>query len=360
MNARLVQLAASNFRKYGRQQLGSWTNSSIGQPTSIFATATNRCNLHCLQCDVPLSGNRKAELSTGEWKKIIRDLCDWLGTVHIRWSGGEPFVRRDMIDLIEYSSEIDALTGINTNGHYIDKPMAERLAAANVFNVNLSMDGLQSGHDHVRGSGQFQRVLAAARNLNEARRKSKADTKIIIRVTIMQTNLDELLGLCDLVTAEGFDAISFSPLEETFLTATPNKLWWQESKLFVRDLPRLDAIIDQLKDRTGANGPVFNSCTHLESMKDYFRQPDLPTPADFKCHVGDDHFRINFNGDVVMCPFRGTIGNLARQSPEQVWKSEQAEDRREDISSCRKKCLLGCLYKRSATEYGRAIRRLIR
>jgi MoaA/NifB/PqqE/SkfB family radical SAM enzyme len=358
VNTRLIQLAASNFGKYARQQLGTWTNSMIGQPTSVFATATNRCNLHCLQCDVPLTGNRKAEMSTDEWKKIIRELRDWLGTVLIRWSGGEPFIRRDMIDLIEYSSQVGALTGINSNGHFIDQKMAERIASANVFNVSLSMDGLQKGHDLVRGEGQFQRVLAAARNLNDARHKHKADTKIIIRVTIMETNLDQLMGLCDMVTEESFDAISFSPLEETFLTATPSKLWWQESKLFVRDFAKLDAVIDQLKARTGANGSVFNSCSHLESMKEYFRDPNLPTPPDFKCHVGSDHFRINFNGDVVMCAFMGTIGNLTRQSPREIWKSDDAVVRSENIARCRKKCLIGCLYKRSINEYAAALCKL--
>jgi MoaA/NifB/PqqE/SkfB family radical SAM enzyme len=336
-----------------------WTDAVLGQPTSVFATATNRCNIHCLQCDVPLTGNRNAELSTEQWKKIIRELRQWLGTTLIRWSGGEPFVRRDMIDLIEYSSAIGVLTGINTNGHFIDQGMAERMASADVFNVNLSMDGLQPGHDLVRGKGQFERVLRAARNLNEARHQRKASTKIIIKTTIMQTNLDELVGLCDLVEQEGFDALSLSPLEETFSTATPNKLWWQSSKLFVRDFAKLDAVLDQLQARSGAQGPVFNSQAHLESIKQYFRQPNLPTPADFRCHVGDDHFRINFNGDVVMCPYMGTIGNLARQSPQQIWKSDEAADRRDEVAGCRRKCLIGCLYKRSLKEYAGLLHQLM-
>jgi MoaA/NifB/PqqE/SkfB family radical SAM enzyme len=246
----------------------------------------------------------------------------------------------------------------STMASYSQSPCADRSASADVFSVNLSTDGLQKGHDLVRGNGQFQRVFAAARYLNGARHKPKAHTKIIIRVTIMETDLDQLIGLCDMVTEEGFDAISFSPLEETFLTATPSKLWQQESKLFVRDFAKLDAVIDELKARTGAHGPVFNSCYHLESMKEYFREPNLPTPVDFKCHVGSDHFRINFNGDVVMCPFMGTIGDLKRQSPVEIWKSDDAAVRRENVAACHKKCWIGCLYKRSVKEYASTLRRL--
>jgi hypothetical protein len=55
----------------------------------------------------------------------------------------------------------------------------------------------------------------------------------------------------------------------------------------------------------------------------------------------------------------GTIRNLATQSPREIWKSEESEDRREDIAGCHKKCLLGCLYKRNVKEYAGALRRLI-
>jgi MoaA/NifB/PqqE/SkfB family radical SAM enzyme len=359
LNSQFVQLAASNAAKYGRQKLNRWTASVIGQPTSVFAVITNRCNLHCLQCDIPLTGDRKSELSTEEWKKAIGELRGWLGTTLIRWSGGEPFVRKDMIDIVEYSSSIGVLTGINTNGHYISEAMAERLAKANVFNMNFSMDGMKKGHDHVRGAGQFDRVLAAARRVNEARKKFGASTKIIIKVTIMETNLDELEALADLVRGEGFDALSVSALEETFATAAPDKLWYASSPLWPKDAVRVNTVIDALKARTGANGVVFNSRAHLESMKEYYRDPNIPTPPDFKCHVGQDHFRINFNGDVVMCPFKGVIGNLARHSPAQIWKSDAAAERRDDIDACRKKCLIACLYKRDVKEYTQLLFKLL-
>ena len=359
LNSQLVQLALSNVTKYGRQKVSTWTDAVWSQPTSIFATITNRCNLHCLQCDIPLTGDRKTELSTDEWKRIIRQLRDWLGTPLIRWSGGEPFVRRDMIDLIEYSTSVGVLTGVNTNGHYIDEQMADRMVAASVFNVNLSLDGMQRGHDFVRGAGQFERVTAAARNLNRARQKMRASTRLIIKVTIMQTNLDDLLPLVDWVEREGLDALSVSPLEETFATSAPDKRWFDRSPLWVRDLEKLDRVIDGLIARTGSNGPVFNSQSHLESMKSYFRDPIIPTPPQFKCHVGHDHFRINFNGDVVMCPFMGTIGNLASDSPSEIWKSDQAGDRRDDVAACRKKCLIGCLYKRNVKEYADVLLKLV-
>jgi MoaA/NifB/PqqE/SkfB family radical SAM enzyme len=351
INTAFLRLAASNAEKYGRQRISSWTDMDIGRPTSIFATITNRCNLHCLQCDIPLTGDRKKELSTDQWKSIIRDLHSWLGTFLFRWSGGEPFVRRDMMELLEFCSSLGVLTGVNTNGHYIDSSMAERMTRANVFNVNLSLDGMKKGHDFVRGPGQFDRVIAASRHLNRARREQNAITKIFIKVTIMETNLDELIELADWVSAEGLDGLSVSPLEETFSTATPEKRWFEKSPLWVRDLDKLDSVIDKLIARTGSKGAVFNSRAHLESMKEYFRDPTIPTPPNFRCHVGDDHFRVNFNGDVVMCPFMGPIGNLIVSSPSEIWKSLSAAQRRDDVGACRKKCLIACLYKRSLGEY---------
>jgi MoaA/NifB/PqqE/SkfB family radical SAM enzyme len=357
LNTQFVQLAASNFAKYGRQKIHNFTDKVQTQPTSVFAVITNRCNLHCLQCDIPLTGNRKAELSTDDWKRVIAQLREWLGTTLIRWSGGEPFVRKDLIDIVEYSSGIGVLTGINTNGHYITEALAERLAKANVFNMNFSMDGMQPGHDHVRGKGQFEKVLTAARRMNEARHKFGASTKIIIKVTLMKTNLNEIEDLARLVEDEGFDQLSVSPLEETFSTANPDMKWFEQSPLWVTDYAKLDSVVDTLKTQT--NGVVFNSRAHLESMKEYFRDPLIPTPKEFKCHVGEDHFRINFNGDVVMCPFKGTIGNLQQATPKQIWASQQAGERRDEITDCRKKCLIACLYKRDAKEYAGLLRKLI-
>jgi MoaA/NifB/PqqE/SkfB family radical SAM enzyme len=359
MNTQFVQLAFSNAAKYGRQRLSSWTGSMLSQPTSVFASMTNRCNLHCTQCDIPLLGDRKTELSTEDWMRVIRDLKGWLGTTLIRWSGGEPFVRRDMIDVIEYSSSIGVLTGVNTNGHYIDDKMADRMVRANVFNTNLSLDGMQHGHDFVRGAGQFERVTAAARRLNRLRRERKASMRIIIKVTIMQTNLDELLPLADGVEEEGLDALSISPLEQTFATAVPDPRWFEKSTLWVRDLDKLDRVIDGLIARTGSQGPVFNSRSHLESMKGYFRDPNLPTPPDFKCHVGNDHFRISATGDVVMCPFMGPIGNVSSTHPREIWESHVASQRRDDVNRCRKKCLIGCLYKRDIKEYADVLFKLV-
>jgi len=183
--------------------------------------------------------------------------------------------------------------------------------------------------------------------------------KIFVKATIMQTNLDELLPLAEWVKNEGLDGLSLSPLEETFATATPNARWFESSPLWVRDLQKLDAVIDRLKELTGTRGPIFNSQAHLESMKDYFRDPTIPTPPDFKCHVGQDHFRVGVNGDVVMCPFMGSIGNLTKSEPWEIWKSEDAKDRRGDILGCRKKCLIACLYKRNLGEYAGILRKLV-
>src|SRR5439155_26677019 len=120
VNRSFLRLAMSNATKYGLQRVNAWTETVVSQPTSVFATITNRCNLHCMQCDIPLTGDRKRELSTDQWKRIILQLNDWLATVLIRWSGGEPIVRKYMIDLLEYSSSVGLLTWTNTNGHYID------------------------------------------------------------------------------------------------------------------------------------------------------------------------------------------------------------------------------------------------
>jgi len=349
---RLIRSALGNVTKLALQKVSLATGSVLSKPTGIFIAVTNRCNLRCRQCEVPRLTAFHDELSTEQWKKVLRELRVWLGTPILRWSGGEPFMRKDMIEVLEYSAGLGMLNSVITNGQLIDKKLAERIVDAEVFNISLSIDGLQKGHDFVRGEGTFAKVTAAARFLNEARRNRNSDMRIIVKVTMMETNLDEINGLVDWVEQEGLRGISISPLLETLATANPDPKWFETSPLWIRDVEKLDRVMDELIARAGPKSVILNPGPYLRGIKEYFRNPNAPKPPDFTCHVGHDHFRIDPNGAVYLCPMIASalVGNVAESSPEQVWKSSEAAVSRKEIASCRRNCLVACQYKRSFSE----------
>lgn len=349
---RLIRSAFSNTSRMALQRISLKTGWELSKPTGIFISVTHRCNLRCKQCEVPLLGGHSEELSTEQWKEVLRQLQQWLGSPIVRWSGGEPFLRKDMLELLRYSTELGLLSGVITNGQLIDKELAEQIVDAGTFNVSLSIDGMQKGHDFVRGQGAFAKAALAAGFLSEARRKSKSDMKIIVKVTIMETNLDEIVDLVDWVQKEGLTGVSISPLMETLAVANPDPRWFKKDPLWVRDLVKLDSVVDELIEKSGSDSVILNPRSSLVAMKDYFRDPMVPKSAEFTCHVGHDHFRIEPNGDVYLCPMvpSALVGSLVQNTPRQIWKSPEAAVSRKKIAACRKNCLVACQHKRTLGE----------
>ena len=352
VRGKLVRIALSNASKLALQRISLATNSVLSKPRGIFIRITHNCNLRCMQCNVPLLYNLSNELSTEQWKKIFRQLRKWLGTAMLRLGGGEPFTRKDMIELLKYSTELGMFNSVVTNGQLIDRELAEKIVEAGTFCLSISIDGMQKGHDFVRGEGTYAKAANTAHLLNKVRHDSKSDMRIKVNVTIMETNLDEIIDLVDWVETEGLDGISISALMETFGTANPDPMWFKKSPLWVRNLAKLDRVIDDLIKRSGPKSAVINPPTYLRGIMEYYRDPTAPKPAGFTCYVGHEDFRIGPYGHVYLCPFITSplVGNLIESTPEQIWKSQKAAVSRKKIATCRKNCSNPCLYKRSLRE----------
>ena len=113
---------------------------------------TDRCNLRCQYC-MPAQGieivPRKELLTYKEMYRIIRALTE-LGVSKVRLTGGEPFVRKDLIGFLEMLSYNDLLDTINitTNGALISKHIQTLENLKKIKNINLSMDSLQADKFH--------------------------------------------------------------------------------------------------------------------------------------------------------------------------------------------------------------------
>ncbi|MHC4618289.1 MAG: radical SAM protein [Planctomycetota bacterium] len=325
------------------------TNIVLSKPTVVNILATFRCNLKCRHCDIPLHSDPSKELSSEQWEKVLRQLRKWLGTAVMVWAGGEPFMRKDILRLIKYGAQLGMLNNVVSNGQLIDKALAQRIVNAGTFGVIVSLDGMEKGHDFVRGERTFAKATAATHFLNEARRDRKNRMRIMVNVTIMETNLDEIIHLVNWAEAEGLDGVSISPLAKTGGSYDPNPEWFESSRLWPRSLDKLDRLIDELIERSGRKSVVKNPASHLRALKEYYHDPTHLKPADFNCRVGHDDFWIDPCGFVFLCPYVRPLilGNVVESTPEQIWKSAEASVNRKAIAACRKNCLLPCLYKRS-------------
>ena len=145
-----------------------FANDTVGtgcfsyQPGEVVLAVTKRCNLWCKHCSI--SDFPEEELSTEECKAVIEDAAK-IGKVKFAFTGGEPLLREDIYELIEYAASFDMQVVMATNGTLITEDVAKKLKKAGLERAAISIDGIGSFHDEFRGvEGAFARTLRGIRS----------------------------------------------------------------------------------------------------------------------------------------------------------------------------------------------------
>jgi len=161
---------------------------------------TNRCNLKCKYCYAE-TNTGKHEMKLEDWNHLLMILYEQ-GLRSVTFSGGEPFIRNDFIELLREINKLFIIT-INTNGSFINMNIAKELAKFKLKSVQISLDSIDPiPHDYMRGKGTWQKAMDAILWLKEY------DIPIRISSTITMKNELELPKLRDFCEENGFE---FSP-----------------------------------------------------------------------------------------------------------------------------------------------------
>ncbi|KXA90766.1 radical SAM/SPASM domain-containing protein [candidate division MSBL1 archaeon SCGC-AAA259A05] len=174
----------------------------------VVWNATVKCNLSCRHCySSAQRSTHPDELTTEEAKKLIDDLYEF-GTPVILFSGGEPLMRDDIFELINYASEKGLRTVLSTNGTLLSQGITSSLVEAGVDYAGVSIDGLEETNDEFRGQeGAFQEALKGIRNC------IKKEVKVGLRYTITRYNANQLEGVIDLLREEEVNRYCFYHLD---------------------------------------------------------------------------------------------------------------------------------------------------
>ena len=167
----------------------------LNSPICLTWELTYACNLACVHC-LSSSGRRDPrELSTAEAKAVIDEL-QRMQVFYVNIGGGEPTVRPDFWELLDYAISHDVGVKFSTNGIKLDRARAARLARTDYVDVQISLDGATAAvNDHVRGPGSFDTAVRALENLAEA---GFAQPKISVVMTRQNVDqLDEFKALAD-------------------------------------------------------------------------------------------------------------------------------------------------------------------
>ncbi|WNY25086.1 12,18-didecarboxysiroheme deacetylase [Methanolapillus millepedarum] len=167
---------------------------------------TKRCNLKCVHCyahAIDPSVATPDELTTAEGKALIDDLAAF-GSPVILFSGGEPLLRDDLVELAKYAKEKGMRAVISTNGTLITKEKAKQLKEVGLSYVGISLDGMEKVNDSFRGhKGAFLEAMEGLKNCREE------GIKVGLRFTINKNNVSEIPAVFDLLERENVPRICF-------------------------------------------------------------------------------------------------------------------------------------------------------
>lgn len=196
---------------------------------------TRQCNLKCIHCSI----NSNAEISYPEFSEAelshkTKEFKE-KGITDIIFSGGEPTLRNDLVDLVRYFSEREFITSIVTNGTMLDNRYCRELKKAGIKKATVSIDGARpQTHDKFRGEvGAFASAISGVRSLIEE------DIPVTMNVTIHDEILSEFKDIIQLAIKLNIKKVSF-----TFPISCGRYL--ANQKLFPQVLNNKNQIIDTL------------------------------------------------------------------------------------------------------------------
>jgi mycofactocin radical SAM maturase len=174
--------------------------SGLDAPICLTWELTYACNLACVHC-LSSSGRRDPrELTTSECMALIEEL-QRLQVFYVNIGGGEPTVRGDFWELVEYATAHQVGVKFSTNGSRITPEVAERLAASDYVDVQVSIDGASAEiNDAIRGRGSYATALRAMERLASAGFRGFKLSVVITRQNAGQLN--EFKALADRYEAQ--------------------------------------------------------------------------------------------------------------------------------------------------------------
>jgi AdoMet-dependent heme synthase len=189
---------------------------SITSPFEFFLQLhlTERCNLRCKHCYQ--KENTPAEMSLPEIKALIDEVSDmfqvWKETYNINVAssfnitGGEPFLRQDILSVLEMLREKGFDTYLLSNGTLISREKAEVLAVLGIKGVQISIEGPEEIHNDIRGLDSYSSSLKGIQNL------LNAGIEVAINTTLSGINAPYFMDVIALASSLGVRKVGFSRL----------------------------------------------------------------------------------------------------------------------------------------------------
>ncbi|MDD5560750.1 MAG: radical SAM protein [Candidatus Omnitrophica bacterium] len=314
------------------------TRNKIVKPKFCVIEVSHRCMFRCKMCYYWKTKKNRHETSIKELSNFVLSLRHFVdGPFEMNISGGEPFLKKGILNFIEFVAQQGFRFSTVTNAYLINRRMARKIADSGLNFLSISLDSLDEGtHNYLRGlRDSYQRVIQAVAYFNEYRGKLK---NLGIQTIITAKNLKGIPELAEWAKNNkltvSFIAVmrpNMLPIDDTWYKKEPYKFLWPQ------DIGQVHAVIDKLIALKIAKYPIDTEIEQLERFKLYYQNPEefvKSTP----CNLGDDILHVNPAGEVYLCCEMESIGNIKDSDVHAIWTSERAERVREKIRVCKRNC----------------------
>lgn len=295
---------------------------------SLVFEVTNACNHNCLHCYNGREAREKGSgdrLDTKQTLALLKNVIDDTGVSLISLSGGEPLLRPDIFEIIDFLNDRDITVNLITNGSMLDEAAIRRLTPdkISIFELPL-LSGSAKIHDLLSGAtGAFDKVTLAI-----ARLKAALQT-VVTPFVATKINLSELAGTIELAVAMGVDGLMFNRFN-------PGGLGFENID---RLLPSPDEIAGALDIANRMSGeyelPISCSIPLPPCLIDTSKYPNLNTGY---CALGTDnaYFTIDPSGKLRPCNHSPTVlGDLTKRG---FWDLADSERMNQYLITLPKEC----------------------
>ena len=305
----------------------------IPSPHAGHLIVTFKCNLKC-ECCPSWRFKDHEDLTTEEWLTAFQQLKS-LDIVKIL--GGEPLVRKDIIELLSGVREIidPFMLQMTTNGMLTQRTVDVIHAIAwPGLQLRISVDGTEETHDQMRGTkGSWKQVTQTVREVADLR--EKYGFKLGINFALTDESLPELDYMVDFAESVGADLIPGVNLDPFLIGAKPPEEGERQKVIMVSDI---EAALRGLHDKRVGLRKQLPGVDHLLSrflVRDTFTRQLRGEQYPFTCRELRDLIYLLPNGDLVRCGLdHRAVGNLKDNTIQELWNSPEISACRDKVDAC--------------------------
>lgn len=302
---------------------------------------TQSCTSNCLHCGFASTPFAADKLGTKETMRIIDQIYDF-GATFLGIGGGEPLLRDDLLELIEYAKHVGLQVSLITNGCFIDDKILDSLVR-NGVRISVSLDGRQQINDAIRGKGAYEKAISAIEKTSEAglldclvATLANVDSQ---RNNVNAKDMEHIVKIAEAKGARWVVIHGYVPFNNSkeHLSHNPSPQQYERIWNDVYDLSM------KYKGKPDVNVycPFYARVAKQRGMPnfdDWFKNFFLG-----KCAIAGKYMSVVENGDIIPCSFNDHIrlGNIQNKTLKQTWSEIQTSEltqKLRDKSNLKGKC----------------------